>query len=431
MLTSRDTGVLKGYVVADDPHTTPRFFDWTKQDTRRPPSTLLHTGPRYAWLAKRWEVGIWENLDTINVSHQGHLLTEPANILQILSKKSQKMWLKNLEERVMTVHKPPVPPFDVSWGIAGRPDQYRPHNMAFMKPGSNFSDSEIRILLGLRLRLWPTPYVHFVRSHGLQAPECNRCGSFGTYTHYLNIPPSDTAHSPLLRSIPQGRHADLVRTVGQWLLQEPVGHDWKIVLGENLPVHPDFDHVRQAINDACARGALGADVDAPQHHKPDLLLARGPRTARIYLNVDLTGGSDDKLIIEDVISKSWIRPRGVSQQQIWQSNWFDSKGCLTRIGRDALTPEQRPEADKLTDFKQARYPKRYEGLERTLVETESGCTAKTIVIAIGVAGWIPDFSRKSMESLKPTSTNDQVYDKLRNVVWRSAIMAFKAWRAEG
>jgi ribonuclease HI len=427
LLVSRDAGTYHNRIIAGKPLTSPRFFAWTEKVVGRVPVGLLNMGPKLSWLANRWAVGIWEQDDEIKVAIAGNL-TEPHRLLKVLAKQLEKDCMADLENRVMTNCKEAVPEFDVSWGLAGRKDNHRKANNTFLlSPRSCFSDGEIRILLGLRLRLWRTPYVAFVRSEGTVNPRC-KCGSMGTVTHYLNVPKDALDHSSALRAIPQSRHAELTSTLVNWISKLTTG--WKLVSGDLVPPDPNFNHVRDAITAARASRMLGLSGNQPQHHKPDVVIAKGPPTSRTYLILDVCFRSDDKLHAEDFVTSNWIQPRGRSNQDLFNSEWFDDNGVITQTGLNMLRPELKGKAKSVGIFKQSSYAKRYGPYRNVLASTERGCSVSIKTIAVGVAGLIPDFTRRSLEEIATKAEAESLLKEARFTSWRYAISAFKAWRAE-
>jgi hypothetical protein len=328
----------------------------------------------------------------------------------------------------MTKHKDAVPEFDVSWGLAGRKDKHRRANNSFLlSPRSCFSDGEMRILLGLRLRLWRTPYVAFVRSDGTVNPRC-KCGSMGTVTHFLNVPKDALDHSAALRAIPQCRHAEFTAALVNWISKLTTG--WKLVSGDLVVGDPCFSHVHAAITAARARRTLGLSGNGPQHYKPDVVIAKGPPSRRTYLILDVCFRSDAKLHAEDFVTANWVQPRGQSNQDIFSSNWFDVTGAMTLTGLNRLRPELRDRAVSVGIFKQSSYVKRYSPYRSVLSNTDRGCSVSIKTIAIGVAGLIPDFTRVSLEDIGNKAAVMSLLKEARFISWRFAISAFKAWRAE-
>ena len=188
----------------------PPFFGWREQEL----STEDHptAAPvRFARLAKKWGVGISEEDGKLVVTVDDTVMTDPSQLLKRLSKKKEKELLLALERRDSTDQRRNLqghqaPFFSIAWGLAGWATKHRHEQISFYGPRSPFSDKESRILLQLRLLLWPTAFRQAIYSGGAAPATCG-CGARAqTATHLLNVPWEARWHSLALREVPRARH---------------------------------------------------------------------------------------------------------------------------------------------------------------------------------------------------------------------------------
>ena len=434
----------------------PPFFDWTgplPEERARP--SLLGIPLRYAQLARKWGVGLEEVNGCLLVTLEGNVLEDPHNILRLLSKRAKARNKARLEARVSTNrNKDIAPPNAISWGVAAwkMSASARSSLTKFYSSNTPFSRAEIKILMQLRLRLWPTAMLRSVQAGGDPSAVC-KCGSVQTDTHILLVPFDATAHSEELRTISKARHADAVRKVIAPVFDKMEG--WETVAVESLPPSDSMSHVRDAIRAARVKGVLSGDglpihidgdtVSTAQHWKPDIIVGRIVRDKLEILIFDVCFASDDKLQIEDRILNWRMKARaelkkrtGVSvvpPSQWLRSDHFDPKGAFTPKGIEALDEGLKVDARKLSVFHPARYSKRYAPLVRALSNAGLGRMGHIVVrtLAVGVGGWVPEYTMRHLKEL----SNDwkarpapAVRDDLCFISQIWAIRAFRAWHRE-
>jgi len=346
------------------------------------------------------------------------------------------MWLRMLEKRQSTNWlKELAPPNAISWGVIGMVDRHREESIRFMGPGSTFSDMEIRVLESLRLLLWPTAFRNQVRSEGSESGLC-KCGSTQTATHLLLVPQDCTIHSLALRSISKGRHSDGVRELSICILKLDT---WKVATMEHVE-DPEarLEGVRSAISRARGRRVLSMQSEChngsngPQHWKPDGVLGRLVNGKISLLLIDVTFAADDKLAIEDEVLKYWKDNRP-PETPVWPplaTDFFDDGGRITNKGMASLPADLQDRARRLSVFHPARYAKRYDPLAKALRSDTSikwSHKPEVVTIAIGVAGWIPDYTYKGLKRI----FNDpkELCEATRALRIVAQSHAVKAWRA--
>jgi hypothetical protein len=437
LLMSRDAGGYLGLAKPGKPPSSPRFFDFTEGPVYPAPGNdLLSTPLRFVKLAADWQVEVWVEDGELVVAHDGDRVARPRDLLQTLSKRAEKEWMTLLEDRQSTDwSKEPVGPNSISWGTVGMKDRRRAESLRFLGPNSTFSDMEIRVLMSLRLLLWPTAFRDSVRSKGAADGRC-KCGSIQTASHLLLIPQSCTSHSLALRDIPKGRHSEGVRSLSLHVLKSST---WKVAVMEQVPTpDPELAFVRTAISQARGRGELcrpgipgNGGSPGPQHWKPDGVLAKQVGGSTSLLLVDITFGSDDKLVIEDDILSHWAHTKPAGTEPPLNSSFFDEEGRFTEEGLSSLTPALRSRAELLSVFHPARYAKRYAPLAAALARdptVKCGQTPQVLTIAIGVAGWIPEYTYQGLKKIFPDDKYG-VRDATRALRISAQTYAVKAWRA--
>jgi hypothetical protein len=436
LLVTRDAGHYLGLIHEGRPLIKPRFFEFTERPDQSPEAGLLDTPVRYCSLAATWEVGVWEEDGKLVVTHKGNRLSSPHDLLQMLSKEAELLRLSLLEKRQSTnKEKPLAPPNAISWGVVGMVDKHRAESTRFLGPSSSFSDKEIQVLMSLRLLLWPTAFRNSIMSSGAKPGRC-KCGSVQTATHLLLIPEKCTIHSLSLRSISQCRHSAGVRELARHILEDDY---WKVASMEHVD-EPDnhFETVRSSVSRARGRselsllsGRVQGSPKGAQHWKPDGILGRRVGNKTELLIIDVTFASDDKLVIEDEILHHWkANPPPKAKRPVLRSSFFDDNGRVTEEGLSTLPPELAEKAAKLEVFHPARYAKRYTPLVKSLrTDPTLTLTEKTrvLTIAIGVAGWIPDYTWKNMRRL--VEREKDLLKITRSLRIAAQAYAVRAWRA--
>ena len=80
--------------------------------------------------------------------------------------------------------------------------------------------------------------------------------------------------------------------------------------------------------------------------------------------------------------------------------------------------------------KQARYAKRYAPLKTIIENAEAGCTVKIVTLAVGVAAWIPEFTRKNIKLIANGRDVKDLRKRLGDTARIWAIAAYRAWQDE-
>ena len=480
LMMSRDAPQPDSYGSGDAP-LSPRFFNWCgtfPEGYSGPPLTghLLDTPERLCYLAATHGVGIWEENGRIHITHDGKDVLHPHRLLQTLSKARDRHFLRLLEARQSTdSRKERAPEFSLSWGTAGRPmpAQQRKEEMAFLNSYSSYTDAEIRMLLSLRLLLWPTEFRSHIRSgRAINTPPNCPCGmNAQTETHLLNIRPENTYHCEALRWLPQHRHTSGVECLVKALARS----GWGIIQAEGHRREPDeiLDGFRQRIRSAVNRHLLHLPAGSvSQHYRPDILLLH-PVTGAVYI-VDVTFGSDDKLAGEqrlgELFELRWpprspgtaaatrmyasasqaedaIQNGSASTMAHFISESFDDDGALSDIKLEAaleavesvgdppslVGPPTQPRLSisRVTSFARARYAHRYTPLAAVLAERPGRRAVHLLVIAVGVAGSIPRFTEQNIKLLFDKEAEaKKARQDLRHCAWRAAVECYRKWRTE-
>ena len=439
----------------------PRFFDWRGVIPVSLKCCLLNTPMHYAEIAKRWLVGLKEEHERLVVTFKGHALENPYNILKVLAKEAERRSLADLEERVSTAcRNGRAPHMSCNWGLSGMKDRHRKEMLRFIGPHSTFSSKEMILLYRLRLRILPTAMRDSVRSSRATSARCY-CGAVQTITHLLLVPAGNTKHSHDLRMVSSRRHAAaMMEAIAPFVMRLA---DSVVACETIAEVSPDVQGIRDAINrarEARALSLVSGASDAPQHFKPDSLIAHraaGSNTYSVKV-IDLCFASDDKLMIEDTILQ-WRRreykasttnrkptdrqrrneargPRLMSEAKWLCSDAFDKDGKFTAQGIRGLPVHLQQDAETLTCFHPARYGKRYHPLQEAirkdgLVPTLDRRPPELVVIAVGVSGWLPEYTREGIKGLceftdSKQADPQQVIDRL---ILTAQVWACKAWKA--
>jgi hypothetical protein len=415
----------------------PPFFDWHVVLPATPPPYCLHNIPVIvACLARDAKVGLTEVNGRVRVSYKGTPVDNPRGMLRTLSKTKEKELLKLLEDRQSTdLAKEICPLNSVSWGMAGRFNRLRKMwRDRVMGPGSLYSDSEVRILLGLQLCLWDTEMRKSVYSNRAVEGTCYCGARCQTAEHLLNLPPGNAAHSEWLRSVRNVRHSELTAEVAA-----TVGHNWSVIEAEHLP--RDLTGaipmaVREAIGEAAALRQLHMDGDTEmqQHCKPDgILWCPAERTVYIY---DVTTTSDHHLWVEEAF---WIHMKeyGMTEWKMAHTpGMFDRNGALQELGMGMVKPEDVKFTGRILSFTRVRYLLRYAKLAAVI---KAALVARHVyrpdvrilTLAVGTGGYIPRATESALKTLcKGRATHEKLCKDLMDISHRMAIKVFGAWRAE-
>jgi hypothetical protein len=319
----------------------------------------------------------------------------------------------------------------MGWGLASRDAAHQNEMISFFTSTSKFNDTEVRVLVALYYQLWKTALRDAIFSGGQKTAKCNKCGAVETASHILNIPERETRHSRDLTGIARGRHTEGVEALGRWIANDLESEEW-LIMCEGLTANTEMEHFRVAIDRQLARRELGGDT---QHHKPDVVKAEGPKGKRKVSILDITFGTDGKLIEEEELTASMIKAKlAGSRRELFLSDLFTNEGKLSTKGLSKLKTKVSKHEAKLAEtigqFKQARYIRRYEPYRKAIEGAEPGCKAEVLTIAIGVGAWIPKFTEKNIEQVRGKRRAKDLKAKLRLTARIWAIRAWKAWRTE-
>jgi hypothetical protein len=170
------------------------------------------------------------------------------------------------------------------------------------------------------------------------------------------------------------------------------------------------------------------EPDNTQHYRTDLIVASVK--VKQVLILDMCFGSDDKLAWEDALIRKWPRIRTGAEPgmgpKFWKGPWFNDRGKLTAEGEERI-----PGSNIRQIYKHARYVRRYARLERAL-KTHLGqeWSVRTLPIAVGVVGLVPDFTRRYLGEILPTREVDRLVKSFIQETQRTAIQVWRAWQQE-
>jgi hypothetical protein len=417
----------------------PPFFEWRHQELTLADHPTA-APERFACLARKWGVGISELEGQLVITLDGTVMADPTSLLKRLTVKKEKELLQALERRdstdlVKNREGRQAPAFSLYWGIAGWVDRFRQEMISFYGPRSPFSDTEIRILMQLRLLLWPTAFRQAIYSRGATSARCS-CGVRAqTATHLLNVPWEAAGHSMALRQIPRARHNKALQHLVQSMFaEEPTSGAWRLVRAEGtvdqpaLAPHPAHVVLDRKIRAWVAARALAGEDDI-QHYRTDLMIA-SEKTKELLI-LDVCFGSDDKLAWEDALIRQWPSIRQGREPKIgsnfWRGPWFNDQGKLTEEGAERM-----PNHNIRQVFKHARYARRYKRLGQKLRQhLGKGWTVRILPIAVGVIGLVPDFTRRYLEKIMGAGDAKKLVKQMIQVTQRSAIQVWRAWQQEG
>lgn len=170
------------------------------------------------------------------------------------------------------------------------------------------------------------------------------------------------------------------------------------------------------------------EPDNTQHYRTDLIIISVK--LKQVLILDMCFGSDDKLAWEDSLVRMWHQIRTGSEPAMgpsfWRGAWFNDKGKLTAAGEERI-----PESNMRQVFKHARYVRRYARLEQALKEhLGRGWKVRTLPIAVGVIGLVPDFTRRYLGEFLPKGEVDRLVKLFIQETQRAAIRVWRAWQQE-
>ena len=419
----------------------PPFFHWTLiPRLGRTENGVRETGIRLALIARKRGVGLLIVRGSLEITLLRDGVFRPlvnlGRLLKALTRRSESGWLSELESRIsVDSTKVPPPEFAISWGDAGRKSLYRKQEKKFLSSRC-FSDSELKILMGLRLLLWPTKIRDQVYSKRLIEGRC-RCGSLQTTTHLLNIASNNSGHSLELRSFPTLRHDEWVKTIVKTI--QDSGSGWMIIRGQDCSSSVEFTVFNDSLTKALLDKALTRSRDGKTHWKPDLILGKVSGFTLKVLLLDLCGGAPERLGVEDHLFRHILKMGPENPID------FTFEGELTPLGLTNLAKVSGISPDELgtllrtfTIFKIVRYSQRYQPLklliESLIKDSDEFKTLKTKVsinaLAIGVTGTIPSFSIGILKRLVRKSQVPKTLNLLRFITWNYAIKVYKSWRNE-
>jgi len=356
-----------------------------------------------AWAAGKHAVGFEICDNKIIITIDKMVVDNPRKLLKLLSNRADNRLLQDVQDRLSTnLAKDRSPRFGVNWGLEGLVNPNRKEAWAYLSPNSRFNDDEIRAILAARLFAWHTMVVANVRD---KTGHLCHCGAKQTITHLLNIPLENTQHSIGLRELGQKRHKVIVDIVVKHLTS---GTDWIRVDVNDTDASGYMKQVCRKVKAAVLNGDLRVpgqdrqDGTPAQHHKPDIVLVRRAKTGEYeFIIIDVTYGSDDKLIIEEEYTR---RKRFGSHDELVKhmtSELFDGQGKPRSEVLAEIPHEDDTRARNIQRFKQSHYYKRYTPLTRTIEQALTGENPKVQMrtIALGVIGWIPKFSRNNIKEI--------------------------------
>jgi hypothetical protein len=439
-----ETGQRLGRVLEGKAQTNPPFFNWTETSQKNPERDLLKIGLRIQYLADKWGVGLKDEQGVIHVTllgldKKGGLnatapltIKDPQNLTKLLVLRARKEWLRKLMNRISTNKlKSPAPPGSVGWGLASQDAKQCAKMISYLSTASTFNDNEVRILIALFFQLWKTALRDAIFEGDKQSAKCSRCGSIETAEHILNLPRSAVGHSEALKCVPQGRHTEGVTELAKWLVGD-LKPEEAIVMGEGVEKHPETQHFHRAILEKAAEGQLG---ETEQHFKPDLVVAIGLAGQRKVWIIDVTFATDGKLIEENELVRALLAKKAAeTERHLFLSDAFDKDGRASAKGLKLVESLLGKTAAKIARnvgcFKQGRYIRRYEPIRKVIEQTEVGCTAEVLTVAIGVGAWIPKFTSANLKTIGEGRRSADIKARLRLVARIWAIKAWKAWQNE-
>jgi len=426
------------HVPLTDQAAVPPFFGWKDFTPNLGSHSVLTDIPlRVASLARKWDLGIWEEDGQLRVTLDGHGIDEPVGVLQALNKKSKRLMQHKLENRWSTnENKTPPPEWSISWGLEGRKDPHRKRSTRFMGPESDYNDAEVRMIQTARMMLWPTNFAKVIRGERGATAACY-CGAVQTQTHLLNVPWTCARHGLALRSLPRARHNRILHKIIKTVFAgaaESAG--WRILAAESkggeepIQQHPDLQYVRDAISSARSRGLLRGEDEEQQHYRVDLAVVT-TNAKQVYI-LDVCCGSDDKLASEDALIAHWKTARkrrepGSRTTKFWAGNWFTEDGRLSDQGKRRI-----PQFEHTRHvFKHSRYIRRYERLSNVIRRAMGGqCKVQVLPLAVGVLGLIPEFTRRYLKELFKARLASKVVDSMEYAAWDSMVQGNRAWQQE-
>ena len=397
-------------------------------------------GTRLAQVARNKGVGLSlsNGLLTITLLREGIFrpLVNIGKLLKSLTKQAESTWMKELELRhSKDTNKVPAPLFGISWGDAGMVSLYRKQENAFLR-SRYLSDYDLKILIGLRLLLWPTKVRDQVSSKNRISGRC-RCGAIQTTTHLLNLASSNEGHSPEMRSAPIVRHDTWVTTIATAVHESKSG--WEIIRGQGVEGSEMFRVFNNSVTSALLRKTLQPSRDKRSHWKPDLILGLKTRSTIKILILDLCGGNPERLFVENDLFKHLQKMKPENHTD------FTFEGELTTTGVSTLAKlkgvsvtELETTLQTFTTFKTVRYAQRYQPFKELLdkllsQDPELKELKKKInvhAVPIGVTGTIPSFTVTLLKSVLDRKQVPRVLKELRNTSWSFAVKIYKAWRKE-
>lgn len=430
----------------------PPFFDWSNR-TLSIGRGLTDTPVRYAWLAAKWGLGIEMTDSRLVVTLDGRPIARPERALKALMHKANRQALEQLLLRQSTnMGKELAPRFALTWGMSSEDVKTRKADTAFLGPESKYSDQAISILAGFRYcSLQTRVYKAYqtASNNNTSAVASDRmcgCGRFEQTTwHLLTVPATCNFHSFELRNINQTRHAKGL----QWLanLLGGPGGQWRVVeveAGSKGQQHND-KHSRAAARVKEALDGLRLQWSSderqkppeqrrPLHYKPDLVLVRTGRNGPCVRIVDMAFRTDTHLRREEEWSAKPPEESKVKAIDIlWDAAPFDEKGSVAGPRPADWPVAVYAAAQALPRLVQAQYACRYKRLRadlRTRLQA-SALDVQVIVVAVGVMGYAPKFTRSALdELLGKKNLSEPALPQARRIAWDNAVLAWKAFSRE-
>lgn len=259
------------------------------------------------------------------------------------------------------------------------------------------------------------------------------------------MPATCNFHSFELRNINQTRHAKGL----QWLanLLGGPGGQWRVVeveAGSKGQQHND-KHSRAAARVKEALDGLRLQWSSderqkppeqrrPLHYKPDLVLVRTGRNGPCVRIVDMAFRTDTHLRREEEWSAKPPEESKVKAIDIlWDAAPFDEKGSVAGPRPADWPVAVYAAAQALPRLVQAQYACRYKRLRadlRTRLQA-SALDVQVIVVAVGVMGYAPKFTRSALdELLGKKNLSEPALPQATRIAWDNAVLAWKAFSRE-
>jgi hypothetical protein len=259
------------------------------------------------------------------------------------------------------------------------------------------------------------------------------------------VPATCTYHSDALRMISHARHARGLAWLASLLGGK--GGKWRVAemeTGSRAENHNDkFEAEAEATRNATSairmewesRQRLKPPADRQTlHFKPDLILVRKIGGITQIKIIDMAFRTDTHLRKEEVWSH---KPASTTKDKPLQIQWseppFDTRGTAGGPKPPDWPEDLYDQAQTLPWMVQAQYACRYKQFRRELQQRLElrPQDVQVITIAVGVMGYVPHFTRASLDDLLgKTNGSKPALPTVRHIAWDFATRAWKAFRNE-